>query len=202
MGVGDKDWTPVTPKAAVPQMPLAQPPAFKSEGSAPASGPGSAGDMNDRQMTQYENLQKKLLGTTDKPGILDRQMKLAEDAQTADIWGQFGTKIATFIMDGFKTFYGYKATMEALDVQRNTVNRQFDVMDKTVALQQNVANSQEKIALGQQQTIRAIAETQKDRDIAIAKAKANAAVQINKTNAQFAIYNPQQFYGQPAQSFV
>lgn len=96
--------------------------------------------------------------------------------------------------DGIKSILNYKLMDGMLGLQTAQMNRYYDLQGSLVGLNQNLIGSQEKIALKQLTITKDIAELQKDRDVAVAQTKANAAVKIAKVNALNA-----QFYGQPNQ---
>lgn len=97
-------------------------------------------------------------------------------------------------LDAWKTGLNYKLMSGMLDLQGQQMTKYYDLQGRLVDLNTTMISSQEKIQFKAMDTTKAIAEIQKDRDVAVAQSKAVAAVKIAKVNALNA-----QFYGQANQ---
>lgn len=96
--------------------------------------------------------------------------------------------------DGIKNILNYQLMNKMFGLQNEQMGKYYDLQGKLVGLNETLVGSQERIAVKQLSTTRDIAELQKDRDVAVAKTRADAAVKIAKVNALNS-----QFYGQPNQ---
>jgi hypothetical protein len=95
------------------------------------------------------------------------------------------------LVKGWEKYLNYSLMNGMMDLQRDQMTKHYDLQGSLVSLNGSLINSQEKVALKQLTVTKEIAELQKDKDVAIAKTRADAAVKIAKVNALSA-----QFYGQ------
>lgn len=96
------------------------------------------------------------------------------------------------LVKGWEKYLNYKLMNGMMDLQRDQMTKYYDLQGDLVGLNGKLIGSQEKVALKQLTVTKEIAELQKDKDVAIAKTRADAAVKIAKVNALST-----QFYGQP-----
>lgn len=96
------------------------------------------------------------------------------------------------LADGAKSIMNYKLMNGMLKLQTEQMTKYYELQGNLVDLNGSIVSSQEKIAIKQLTTTERVAELQKDRDVAVAKTRADAAVKIAKVNALNS-----QFYGQP-----
>ncbi len=121
-------------------------------------------------------------GSLDK-GQMDRALWM-NGATTGLNWlSEMGDKIANYSL--MNKFFG---------LQTDQMTKYFDMQGKLVGLNETLISSNERIAIKGMSTTKEIAELQKERDVAVAKTKAEAAVKIAKVTALNS-----QFYGQPSQ---
>lgn len=131
-------------------------------------------------------------GGAETPGtaanILNRQQTMAEGAQWSNVVGQF----ANLGLEAYKTHLQGSLMNRMIDFSVTQMEKYYGLQESLVGLNGNLISSQEKVALKQLTTTKEIAELQKEKDVAIAKTRADAAVKIAKVNALST-----QFYGQP-----
>lgn len=123
-----------------------------------------------------------MTGNMDK-GQVDTAMKANGYAAIGNWVGEMTDKFAN-----------YKLMNRMFDLQTEQMNKYYGLQGDLIGLNKTLITSQEKVASQQITATKEIAELQKERDIAVARTRADAAVKIAKVNALNA-----QFYGQPNQ---
>ena len=119
---------------------------------------------------------------------------LSPQATGAAIAGQEVNDLAKNVGDTMKSYWQYQFMGQVVDLQTAQMNKYYESQGHLMDLNSHLSDNQKDIAFKQFDTMGEIASLQKDRDIAVANARAGAAVKIARVNALNS-----QFYGQPVQ---
>lgn len=134
------------------------------------------------------------MGDFDKVADVKGEAKFDKSQTWFALGGNAGMSLLNGLSKGFEKYLNYSLMNGMIDLQRDQMTQYFGLQGRLVDLNGALINSQEKVALKQMTTTKEIAELQKERDVAVARTRADAAVKIAKVNALNA-----QFYGQPNQ---
>lgn len=154
------------------------------------AGPFEVNNSNDSR--QFQLGLKPSETASDK--FLQNDQKMQADKMSSNNWFNLGNGMANIINDSVGKWLGYELMKDAMANQLTIVNKDFELKTKLVDVQDHLIGSQEKVAIQQMKTTERVAELTKERDIALGKTRADAAVKIAKVNALNS-----QFYGQPNQ---
>lgn len=116
------------------------------------------------------------------------------DLSSGQMNALIANKIGGSFFAGMKEILNYSLMNKMFGLQTEQMQAHYKNQTELVGLNKQLITSQEKIADRQLAATEKIAEYQKERDIAVARTRADAAVKIAKVNALNS-----QYYGQPNQ---
>lgn len=116
------------------------------------------------------------------------------DLSSGQMNALIANKIGGSFFAGLKEILNYNLMNKMFGLQTDQMKAHYANQTELVGLNKQLITSQEKIADRQLAATEKIAEYQKERDVAVARTRADAAVKIAKVNALNS-----QYYGQPNQ---